>query len=448
MSQLQATTVNGTVNAAAAAAGPNDLTRKAEMDAALLAKADTSALPTAGTGLTQTGNIIAADFGTTASKPCAGNDARLSDARQMAPASASVDFNTHKGINLVDPSGPQDAATKAYVDARKLSDAAAPTADVPLNAHKLTGVANPTLAQDAATKAYVDARKLSDAAAPVGPVDLNSQKLTGVADPTLAQDAATKAYVDGRNLSDAAAPIADVALNAHKLTGVADPTGAQDAATKAYVDARKLSDAAAPSVDVSMASHKLTNLTDPAGAQDAATKAYVDTKAASVAVTAGTGIMLTGTVVAADFGTLGTKVCAGNDSRLSDARQMAPATGNVDFGTHKGINVVDPTGAQDAATKAYVDARKLSDAAAPTTDVSMASHKLTNVTDPVSAQDAATKNYVATFLATMIAGIGTGSPEGVVTSTQGKLFLRTYGGAGTTLYVKESGSGNTGWVGK
>ncbi len=43
---------------------------------------------------------------------------------------------------------------------------------------------------------------------------------------------------------------------------------------------------------------------------------------------------------------------------------------------------------------------------------------------------------------------GTGSPEGVVTATVGNLFLRSDGGASTTLYVKESGTGNTGWVAK
>lgn len=43
---------------------------------------------------------------------------------------------------------------------------------------------------------------------------------------------------------------------------------------------------------------------------------------------------------------------------------------------------------------------------------------------------------------------GSGSPEGVLTAPVGSLYLRTNGGAGTTLYIKESGSGNTGWVGK
>lgn len=40
---------------------------------------------------------------------------------------------------------------------------------------------------------------------------------------------------------------------------------------------------------------------------------------------------------------------------------------------------------------------------------------------------------------------GTGSPEAVVTANIGSLYSRLDGGAGTTLYVKESGTGNTGW---
>jgi hypothetical protein len=41
---------------------------------------------------------------------------------------------------------------------------------------------------------------------------------------------------------------------------------------------------------------------------------------------------------------------------------------------------------------------------------------------------------------------GTGSPEGVHTAAIGSLFLRTNGSTGTSLYRKESGAGNTGWV--
>lgn len=43
---------------------------------------------------------------------------------------------------------------------------------------------------------------------------------------------------------------------------------------------------------------------------------------------------------------------------------------------------------------------------------------------------------------------GSGTPEGVVTAGVSSLFLRKDGGASTSLYVKQSGSGNTGWVAK
>jgi hypothetical protein len=43
---------------------------------------------------------------------------------------------------------------------------------------------------------------------------------------------------------------------------------------------------------------------------------------------------------------------------------------------------------------------------------------------------------------------GSGSPEGVVTARIGSLYLNTAGGTSTTLYVKTSGTGNTGWTAK
>lgn len=41
---------------------------------------------------------------------------------------------------------------------------------------------------------------------------------------------------------------------------------------------------------------------------------------------------------------------------------------------------------------------------------------------------------------------GSGSPEGVVTARIGSVYLNTAGGAGSTWYYKESGTGNTGWI--
>ena len=43
---------------------------------------------------------------------------------------------------------------------------------------------------------------------------------------------------------------------------------------------------------------------------------------------------------------------------------------------------------------------------------------------------------------------GNGTPEGAVSAPKGSHFMRLDGGAGTSFYVKESGTGNTGWVAK
>ncbi len=42
---------------------------------------------------------------------------------------------------------------------------------------------------------------------------------------------------------------------------------------------------------------------------------------------------------------------------------------------------------------------------------------------------------------------GTATPEGSITAGIGSLFINKSGGAGTTLYVKQTGTGNTGWQG-
>lgn len=43
---------------------------------------------------------------------------------------------------------------------------------------------------------------------------------------------------------------------------------------------------------------------------------------------------------------------------------------------------------------------------------------------------------------------GVGSPNGRVAAAVGSLYTRTDGGAATTLYVKEAGTGTAGWVAK
>lgn len=73
--------------------------------------------------------------------------------------------------------------------------------------------------------------------------------------------------------------------------------------------------------------------------------------------------------------------------------------------------------------------------------------RLNGGTFNVGAADAITPTVVAMFGSCKIF-TGAGTPDGVVTASRGSIFMRYDGGAGTCLYVKESGSGNTGWVAK
>jgi len=50
--------------------------------------------------------------------------------------------------------------------------------------------------------------------------------------------------------------------------------------------------------------------------------------------------------------------------------------------------------------------------------------------------------------ATVRVYFGYGSPESVVSAGIGSIYMRKDGGASTSIYVKESGTGATGWVAK
>lgn len=69
-----------------------------------------------------------------------------------------------------------------------------------------------------------------------------------------------------------------------------------------------------------------------------------------------------------------------------------------------------------------------------------------NLTGPISGQsNIGSGMYVGDNPGWTVAA---GTPEASVTAPIGTTYKRTDGGAGTSLYVKESGTGNTGWVAK
>jgi hypothetical protein len=183
----------------------------------------------------------------------------------------------------------------------------------------------------------------------------------------------TNAKLDKTNipLSGFAAATDAVALGANKLTGVADPTAAQDAATKAYVDATNSTNA------------NLTGMVTSSGnATTVVTNANLtgDVTSLGNATTIGndkvvSSMILEGTIVVGDLADDAVETAKIADANVTTAKILdanvtnakldktniplsgfAAATDAVALGANKLTGVADPTAAQDAATKAYVDA--------------------------------------------------------------------------------------------
>lgn len=130
-------------------------------------------------------------------------------------------------------------------------------------------------------------------------------------------------------------------------------------------------------------SNKLTNVTDPTSAQDAATKNYVDTQLLTLdtlgeltnvtitsvgdnevlAYDSTSGLWINQTASEAGLATSGDLTSHSSSSSnphtvtVDQAFSGGLPTGDLDINNNKLQNVTDPAAAQDAATKAYVDAQ-------------------------------------------------------------------------------------------
>ena len=106
------------------------------------------------------------------------------------------------------------------------------------------------------------------------------------------------------------------------------------------------------------------------------------------------------TLVAADLDTTNTQHLFKEQELDDDIKQSVyvdPTTGLPTASGQRITNVLDPTAAQDAATKNYVDTTTVASAGDTMTGVlAMGANKITGLGNPTNAQDAATKTYVDT----------------------------------------------------
>jgi hypothetical protein len=214
----------------------------------------------------------------------------------------------------------------------------------------------------------------------------------------------------------------------------ANHTGSQTASTISDFDTQvrtsKLNQMAAPAADVSMATYKITNLGTPTSNTDASTKAYVDTSIANLIDGAPSTLDTLNEIAAA----------LADNASFSDTvvlKSGSTMTGALAMGTNKITGLGDPTNAQDAVTKNYIDTAVLapSNLTGPITSVG-------NVTSVASQTGTGSKFVMdnTPTLITPVLGVATATSINGTPIPSSKTLVAT----DSTAYVVPSQSGNNG----
>jgi len=310
-----------------------------------------------------------------------------------------LDLVTPKPIkNVTNPTNPQDAATKDYVDTEIVAlnlggtgpflqlSGGTMTGALDMGTNLINNVIDPAAAQDAATKNYVDTEIVALNLGGTGPflqlsggtmtgaIDLGGFAITNLLDPVNPQDAVTRAFADATYISTTgpAGPLGgDLDAGGFKIVNLANPTNPQDAATKDYVDSNflNLDGSSAMTGDIDVGGNLITNL---------------------AAATANDEAVILGQANSLYF-------------RLDGSSAMLA---NANIGGFKLENVANPTANQDAVTLAHADSNYLraDGTTAATGNLNLATNRIINLGNPSVAQDAATKNYVDTEITSLNLG--------------------------------------------
>lgn len=252
-------------------------------------------------------------------------------------ATADVSLGSYKITNLAPPAGDNDAVNKKYIEDLLKS----PSNTLALPSGNLF-VGNATGKAEATLKNAIPVSGFGKATAPVYMGDAISQfTISNLANPLDAQDAATKAYVDLKIANPSSITLA----NSHILVG--NVANQAEAIAKTSVP---ITDFGAAAQNLSLGNFNITDLRDPVNDGDAVNKKYLTTQLSAVS---GLLALPSGQLF---VGNASNKATATTKSSLFLNEFGAPKA-DISFGAHKITDLADPSLAQDAATKNYVDGK-------------------------------------------------------------------------------------------
>jgi hypothetical protein len=359
-----------------------------------------------------------------------------------ATIDSDLDMNNHYIINLHDPSTAQGAATKHYVDTNALlKSGGTMSGDISMGGtHRVTNVLDPINAQDVVTKAYftTNLNDLIDDSSTDSNHAWSAEKIIS----WVATHGGSGSGLGGAGISDPLTmTIATNATGSHSLSYdhtqlfLLEPDNLQTNDGTRFVlfkngkearvalvgdtlELRRASDLTLAATLVFNADHVSvtlnTNINNPAIEITYFESAVDNTFWDQFLKTDGTngptqninwnGKKVTNMSDPSDAQDAATKHYIDTHALLKSGGTM---TGNISMGnSHKITNISSPTNTSDAATKGYVDTKvgsitetdphsiHLNGSNSPTADVSWGGHKITNLHDPSANQDAATKAYV------------------------------------------------------